>query len=273
MYVQRRDHRPGRTLPRGARRRCVLAQYPRRRGIDHVLQRRGIARGGCRRKLPGVRTLCEGRCRDRGCRSVRCTLFQPEPERGPVHRSPAAAVPRMRGRGAGQRRLRSRPLRRGDRRVCRIRAQLLRARGRVFQLRSAGDLRRPADAVRDRRRQRLPGHACVVQAELARAWAHDPDRLLHVAGRGSSGLPEPTVRRMRRGAGGRRVDPEQLQEGRLFPHGRRHGVGRRPLPAVRRRSRRHDLRRRPGHRGAQAARQGAGRWRQHPRGDPRHGDQ
>ncbi len=60
--------------------------------------------------------------------------------------------------------------------------------------------------VAARQRQGLPGHARLLQAEPARAERERADRLLDVAGGGPPGLPEPARRRVRHGAGRRRLD-------------------------------------------------------------------
>ena len=86
--------------------------------------------------------------------------------------------------------------------------------------------------------------ASAYKLEPARPERHRADRVLDLAGRRPPGLPEPAQRRVRHGAGRRRLGPgRRSASGYLYLRG---GIlsPRRPLPRVRRRAQRHGLRQR-----------------------------
>ncbi len=182
--------------------------------------------------------------------------------RGRDPRSAAAALPRNRLGGAGGRRLRPGDHGRPRRRVRRRRDEhyLMRQPG----LAGRGALARSA-AGDDRQHAGLAGHARLVQAGPAGSELLGAERLLDVARGGPPRLPEPAGRRVRRGARRRRVSLplSQLtgyayQEGSIASpdgHCRAFDAG----------ARGHGVRRRGGHRGAEAAGGRAGRRRHDPR--------
>ena len=109
---------------------------------------------------------------------------------------------------------------------------------------------------------------CVVQAGPAGPEPDRPDRLLDVARRGRAGVPKPVAVSGGHGAGWRRVDLVSAAS-RLSASGRRHGVGGRSLPPIRRVRQRNDLRQRRGRRPAEAAGGRDRRRRPDLRGHPR----
>ena len=115
----------------------------------------------------------------------------------------------------------------------------------------AADRRHRQHAVH-RQRQGLPGHADLLQAEPPRAEPDGANGLLHLAGGGPPGLPEPLGGRMRHGPGRRRDGPRAASHGlHLLEPGP--ALARRPLPRLRRRRRGDRLRQRGRLRAAEAA--------------------
>ena len=182
--------------------------------------------------------------RDRG---VRRGILRDDP----VHRSddgPSTAavladrVARLRGF-----RVRSRHLRRSDRRLRRQYRQRL-PDGQPDVAPQPQGARRRGHHRRDvqpglAERQGLPGDAGVAPVQSARTESFGADRLLVVAGRGAPRVPEPAVRRMRDGAGRCSLDPGAASRW-LHLRAGGDGVGLGPLPTVRRQVRRHHLRQR-----------------------------
>ena len=140
----------------------------------------------------------------------------------------------MRLAGAGGRRLRPPGTPGADRASSPARLQHLPAAAPRWPT-GAGRAARRATRLVHRQRQGLPGHPGRLQAGPARAGRHRADRLLHLAGRGAPGLPEPARRRVRHGAGRRRVASRSPQAaGYLYEEGGIALPGR-PLPRLRRR--------------------------------------
>ena len=232
-----------------------------RRDSGGSLERGGPLRSGAGDAGPDLRHAGGLPARDRG---LRAGLLPHLPARGPDHRSAAAADaraelggPRARGPGSrGAARERHRGVRRG-------RAQ--RVRGAAGRGRRAGERAVPGDGVP----AELHGGARLVRAGAARAEHRGGDRLLLVAGRRASGLPELARGRVRARDRGRRqrAAVAALVRGDV---GAPRALGGRSLQDVRGRRGRLRARRGLRGRGAQAAARRGARRGSRIGADPRH---
>ena len=232
--------------------RDVLAQHQHRCGVLHAVLRRGADR---RRGRPGDLPAAQLRTVPADPRRhprLRRRLLRLQPARGDAGRPPAAHLPGVRVGGDGVRRVRPRLRPRRRRRVRRDEHQRLPADPPAGLHHGHRHLRPD-----DRQRQGLAGHERLLPAGPRRAERDRADVLLHLAGGGAPGLREPASRRVRHGAGRRRVrahpGPYRLPVG-----GGRAGVARRARADLRRRGAGQHVRRRRGGRRAQAA--GPTRW-------------
>jgi amino acid adenylation domain-containing protein len=118
---------------------------------------------------------------------LRRHLLRPQPPRGRADGPPAPAVPRVRLGGARRRRLGRRALPRADRGLCRREHEHLSADEPALAP-GAGRLGRHAAGVAGQRQG--PAHRPrLLQAQLAGAEHHHPERLLDLPGGGALGLP------------------------------------------------------------------------------------
>ena len=266
--LRHRHHRDGLPVPRRRRPGAVLAE-PARRGRVGQLLRRGRAEPG-RARGPAPARVRAGRGGSGRHRALRRRLLRLQPARGRGDGPAAAPVPRGRVGGVRAGRLPAAGPARPGRGLRRQRHQHLPHQQRPPQPRLRAQPHVPRvherPAAHDRKREGLPHHPGVAQAQPARAQHQPADRLLDLAGRGPPGLPGPAGRRVRHGPGRRRHPPGAAADRLPVPGG--HGVlPRRPLPRLRRAGPGHRVRQRRRCGAAQAARRGAGRRRRHPRGD------
>ena len=129
--------------------------------------------------------------------------------------------------------------------------------------RSTARHRRAADQARER--ERPPFDARCLQAEPEGARGYGPNRLLLLPGRGSHGVSESPQRRVRRGAGWRRLGRCAAEKRELVP-ARGHALARWTLPRFRRPGRGYRLQQRSGNCRAQTAGRRAGPRGSHLRG-------
>ncbi len=154
------------------------------------------------------------------------------PTRGRDHRPAAAPVPRDGLGGAG-----ARGLRPADLRAAPIGVFAGMSNNYYFLPEPPGARgrhrhRRLADHD-DGQREGLPRDARLLQARPAGPGAQRPDRLLDLAGRVCTAVPEPAQLPVRHGAGRRRLDHAAAEARLPLPGGRDH-LARRPLPDLRR---------------------------------------
>ena len=202
-HAKRRRHRrhvrpvPGRGGSPG-----LLDEPPERCGVDRAPERDDVAGGGGQRRDPRESAICEGGEHAGRHRSVRCGVLRVFAAGGGTAGSAAAAVPGMRMGSAGTGGLRPETVRRADRRLRRRQLQRIPRQCRVQSGNHAG---RRGAAGRPGESRRPSADARVVQAEPARAEPERADGVLDVARGGAPGLSQSRGRRMRHGAGRRRV--------------------------------------------------------------------
>ena len=235
---EHRRRRHGGALPRQRQSGRVLDRAGRGQGGGKGLLRPRTGTGGCATGAAGRPGLRETRLPPAAHRPVRRRLLRLHRPGSRDHGPAAADLPGDLPGGAGGRG---------------ARAGHVQGRGRRVRGHPPQRVRRPAERPRVRQRHRRvhqgeqragrPRHEDRLQTRLHRTGVHRPDLLLQLAGRRAPGVPATAGRRVRHGAGGRcRAARPAAHRISLAP--RRHALPRRPLPPLRRRRERADLRRR-----------------------------